>query len=140
MTTDFTPLQSALGGALIGASAVLLMAWLGRIAGMTGIVAGLVTGPDRGWRAAFLAGAAIAPAILTALGLAIPFDSPAPPVWVVISGLIVGVGVSYGGGCTSGHGICGNARLSRRSIVATISFMLSAFATVYVVRHLLGGF
>lgn len=138
--TDFTPLQSALGGALIGASAVLLMAWLGRIAGMTGIVAGLVTGPDRGWRAAFLLGAAIAPAILSALGVTIPFASPAPPLWVVLGGLIVGIGVSYGGGCTSGHGICGNARLSRRSIVATISFMLSAFVTVYVVRHLLGGF
>lgn len=138
--TDFTPLQSALGGAMIGLAAVLLMAALGRVAGLTGIASGLIFGPDRGWRAAFLLGAVLAPAGLVALGLPIGFDSPVPRPWLVVGGLLVGIGVSYGGGCTSGHGVCGNARLSPRSLVATASFMLTAGITVYVIRHLIGGF
>lgn len=140
--TEFTPWLSLLGGALIGVAAVLLMALHGRIAGMTGIIGGLmpVTG-DWGWRVAFLLGAIAAPTLMIGLGgIEIPFESPAPMVWTVISGLLVGVGVVYGGGCTSGHGICGNARLSPRSLVATAIFMLASFATVFVIRHLLGGF
>ncbi|WP_347267475.1 YeeE/YedE family protein [Paracoccus sp. (in: a-proteobacteria)] len=137
---NFTPFASALGGALIGFAAVLLMATLGRVAGMTGILSGMVFGPERGWRAAFLLGAVLAPAGLAALGLPIGFASPVPWPGLVIGGLVVGIGVSYGGGCTSGHGICGNARLSPRSLVATASFMLSAGITVYVIRHVIGGF
>lgn len=137
--TEFTPLQSAFGGALIGLSAVLLMALLGRVAGMTGILSGAIFGPDRGWRLAFLAGAIAAPILMGALGAGIAFDSPVPRPFLVLGGLLVGIGVSYGGGCTSGHGVCGNARLSPRSLVATVIFMLSAGITVYVIRHLIGG-
>jgi uncharacterized membrane protein YedE/YeeE len=110
--TEFTPLMSLLGGTLIGLSAVLLMAFNGRIAGMTGILTGLLppAASDWPWRAAF------------------------------IGGLIAGVGVHFGSGCTSGHGVCGMARLSPRSITATIVFMVAATATVFVVRHVLGGF
>lgn len=144
--TVFTPLQSALGGALIGLAAVLLMALIGRVAGMTGIIAGLLPGDGdqgrqgRGWRAAFLLGAVAAPALMLALGAPVPFDSPVPRPLLVLGGLMVGIGVTYGGGCTSGHGVCGNARLSPRSLVATLTFMLTAFATVYVIRHVIGGF
>ena len=126
---------------LIGVAAVALMALHGRIAGMTGIIGGLLPmSGDWGWRVAFLLGAITAPALMIrAGGVAIPFDAPAPLAWTAISGLLVGVGVVHGGGCTSGHGICGNARLSPRSLVATVTFMLAAFATVFVVRHLIGG-
>ena len=137
--TEFTPLQSAFGGALIGLSAVLLMALLGRVAGMTGILSGAIFGPDRGWRLAFLAGAIAAPILMGALGAGIAFDSPVPRPLLVLGGLLVGIGVSYGGGCTSGHGVCGNARLSPRSLVATVTFMLAAGITVYVIRHVIGG-
>ena len=137
--TEFTPVLSAFGGTLIGLSAVLLMALLGRVAGMTGILSGAIFGPDRGWRAAFLAGAIAAPVLLGALGAHIPFDSPVPRPLLVLGGLLVGIGVSYGGGCTSGHGVCGNARLSPRSLVATVTFMLTAGITVYVIRHVIGG-
>jgi len=145
--TEFTPWQSALGGALIGLAAVLLMALHGRIAGMTGIVSGLLgpaSGPEaggRGWRLAFLAGAAVAPLLLAAVaGMAIPFASPSPPIWTAIGGFAVGLGAGIGGGCTSGHGVCGMARLSRRSVVATLTFMLATGVTVHVVRHVIGGF
>ena len=137
--TAFTPLHSFLGGTLIGLAALVLMATLGRVAGMTGILSGLVFGPDRRWRGAFLLGAVAAPALLAAAGFAIPFDSPTPRVWLVVGGLIVGIGVTYAGGCTSGHGVCGNARGSARSMVATASFMLTAGLTVHVIRHVLGG-
>src|SRR5690606_22791400 len=107
---------------LIGLSAVLLMVFHGRIAGMTGIVAAIVPppGPDWAWRAAFLAGAIIAPALIVAVtgGDVIEFSSPMPAEWLIAGGLIVGIGVTFGGGCTSGHGVCGMARLSVRSIVA----------------------
>jgi len=138
--TDFTPLQSALGGALIGLAAVLLMAALGRVAGMTGILSGAIFERGRGWRLAFLLGAVAAPALMRAAGVEIAFDSPVPRPWLVVGGVLVGIGVSYGGGCTSGHGVCGNARLSPRSLVATGCFMAAAFATVFVIRHLVGGF
>lgn len=140
--TEFTPVQSLLGGGLIGLAAVLLMALHGRIAGMTGVLAGLLPGAEaRGWRLAFLAGAIAAPALLTTLiGFDIPFASDTPLPLVILSGLVVGIGVTYGGGCTSGHGICGNARLSARSLVATLTFMLTTGVTVYVIRHLLGGY
>ncbi|WP_127145842.1 YeeE/YedE family protein [Pelagibacterium montanilacus] len=141
--TAFTPLASLFGGALIGLSAVLLMAFHGRIAGMTGILTGVIPplARDWSWRAAFLAGAIVAPALLLASGgIEIGFESPVPAPWLVIGGLIVGVGVYFGSGCTSGHGVCGLARFSPRSLVATLVFMAATFATVFVVRHLLGGF
>ncbi|WP_127074097.1 YeeE/YedE family protein [Pelagibacterium lentulum] len=141
--TEFTPFTALLGGALIGASAVLLMAFHGRIAGMTGIIAGLVPpfSQDWAWRAAFILGAIAAPAlIVSATGPTIPFDSQVPTLWLIIGGLIVGIGVYFGSGCTSGHGVCGLARFSPRSLAATLVFMASTAATVFVVRHILGGF
>lgn len=141
--TEFTPVLSLLGGALIGLSAVLLMAFHGRIAGMTGILAGLLppVSSDWAWRAAFLAGAIVAPVLILGLsGQTIAYESPVPMPWIIIGGLIVGVGVYFGSGCTSGHGVCGIARLSPRSIAATLTFMATAILTVFVIRHLLGGF
>lgn len=143
MPTDFTPLQSAAGGALIGLAAVLLMAVHGRILGATGIVSGLMrfeNGADWRLRAALFAGIVSAPLALFLLTgsrpeIEIPVSTPA----ILIGGVIVGVGVSYGGGCTSGHGVCGNARFSRRSMTATVTFMATAIATVFVTRHILGG-
>lgn len=141
--TEFTPFQSLAGGMLIGVAASLLMLFYGRIAGLSGMMAAILPGGEsqgRGWRLAFLIGAALAPFLLLRLpGVSIPFESVAPVPWIVISGLLVGVGVTIGGGCTSGHGICGNARLAPRSIVATITFMLVTGLTVYVTRHLIGG-
>ncbi|MCZ4346872.1 YeeE/YedE thiosulfate transporter family protein [Devosia neptuniae] len=140
--TEFTPLASLSGGALIGLATVLLMAFHGRIAGMTGILTGLVPplASDWGWRAAFLAGAIIAPAILVSFSEAsVGFVNPVPTPWLVIGGLIVGVGAYLGSGCTSGHGVCGMARLSPRSIAATATFMATAIITVFVIRHVLGG-
>lgn len=141
--TEFTPVLSLTGGALIGLAAVLLMATHGRIAGMTGILTGLLppVSADWAWRAAFVAGAIVAPMLVLQFSDAvIAFDSPVPMPWVVISGLVVGVGVYFGSGCTSGHGVCGIARLSPRSLVATLTFLSTAIITVFVVRHLVGGF
>lgn len=140
--TEFTPWLSLLGGCMIGLSAVLLMAFHGRIAGMTGIVSGLLPplSDDWAWRAAFLIGAIAAPALIfVATGYVVPFESALPSPWLVIGGLIVGVGVYFGSGCTSGHGVCGMARLSGRSIVATLVFMSTTAATVFFIRHMVGG-
>jgi len=138
--TDFTPFQSLFGGALIGLSAVLLMAFHGRIAGMTGILSGVIPPlpEDWQWRAAFLAGAALAPLAYLALGGTIAFSVPVSTVMLVVGGVLVGIGVNYGNGCPSGHGICGLARLSPRSLVAVVTFMITAFITVFVVRHVIG--
>ena len=141
MDTAFTPYTSLVGGALIGLAAVVLMALHGKIAGMTGIVAGVIppVAADWPWRAAFLAGAIGAPALMVALGvIELPFHVPVSTAMLIVGGLIVGVGVTYGAGCTSGHGVCGMARLSPRSIVATLVFMATAFSTVFFVRHLIG--
>ncbi|SDG34188.1 YeeE/YedE family protein [Pelagibacterium luteolum] len=141
--TEFTPFASLFGGALIGLAAVLLMALHGRIAGMTGILSGIIPplAADWDWRAAFIAGAVVAPVFVVALfGDIVAFDSPAPVQLLIIGGLIVGVGVTLGGGCTSGHGVCGIARFSKRSIVATLVFMATTAATVFVIRHVIGGF
>lgn len=132
------PLLSILGGALIGLSAVLLMAFHGRIAGISGILAGVLppVSADWGWRAAFLIGAIAAPAVLFALsGQTIAFESPVPTAFVIVGGLLVGIGTYFGSGCTSGHGVCGIARLSSRSILATATFMAAAILTVYIIRH-----
>lgn len=138
--TEFTPLQSLIGGSLIGLSAVLLMAFHGRIAGMTAIVGGVLPpfSSDWQWRAAFLAGAIVSPLIYLAFGGEIDFNVPPSTAMLIAGGLVVGVGVTYGSGCTSGHGVCGMARVSPRSITATAVFMAATFASVYVVRHVIG--
>lgn len=142
MQTAFTPWASLGGGALIGLAAVLLMALHGRILGATGILGGLLRFDDPSdWRlrAALVVGMAVGPlACLLATGRMPVIDLPHSNLAVVTGGLIVGLGVSYGGGCTSGHGVCGNARFSRRSMVATVCFMATAFATVFVLRHVVG--
>ncbi len=138
--TEFTPWASLAGGALIGLAAVLLMALHGRIAGMTGILFGVVppVARDWAWRVAFLAGAIAAPTLWQMSGGGLAVEVPVSTPALVMGGLIVGLGVTYGSGCTSGHGVCGMARLSPRSVVATLVFMTATFATVYVVRHLAG--
>ena len=141
MATQFTPFLSLAGGVLIGIAAVLLMAVHGRIAGMTGILAGIIppVSADWPWRAAFLIGAILAPAVYTGVGGSIAFSVPVSASALVVGGLIVGVGVTLGSGCTSGHGVCGMARLSPRSILATCVFMATTAITVFVIRHLMGG-
>jgi len=136
---NFTPVSAAIGGALIGLAAVLLMVATGRIAGISGIFGGLINAPGRGWRLAFIAGLILAPLTGTLAGY--PLTEPQMPAsWavIVIAGLLVGFGTRLGGGCTSGHGICGVARLSPRSIVATAIFMAVAVAVVAITRHVLG--
>ena len=139
--TEFTPFQSLIGGVLIGLSAVLLMALHGRVAGMTGILTGVIppAASDWPWRAAFLAGAIVAPVIYLAAGGVIPFEVPVSTAALAIGGLLVGIGVHFGNGCPSGHGICGLARFSPRSLAAVLTFMLTAVVTVFVVRHVIGG-
>lgn len=139
---NFTPVSAAIGGALIGLSAVLLMLSTGRIAGISGIFSGLLNlrGEDKGWRVAFLAGLVLAPVIAGWIGYGMA--APALPAsWAVIvaAGLLVGFGTRLGSGCTSGHGICGMARLSPRSVTATVIFVVMAIITVAVTRHVLGG-
>ena len=141
MATEFTPYASALGGILIGLAAVILMAFNGRIAGMTAILGGVLEprNPDGIWRLAFLAGAVAAPMVAMALGAEFSFSAPTSGPLLAFGGVIVGVGVTFGSGCTSGHGICGLARLSPRSLVATVTFMATTFATVTLIRHGFGG-
>lgn len=141
MITEFTPVASLVGGILIGLAAVLLMALNGRIAGMTMMI-GAVLAPrasDTPWRLAFLVGAVAAPALAVLAGARFPFQEPTTGALLILGGVIVGVGVSLGSGCTSGHGVCGIARLSPRSIVATLVFMATTFATVTLMRHGFGG-
>jgi uncharacterized protein len=138
---NFTPVSAAIGGALIGLSAVLLMS-SGRIAGISGIFSGLLNGrgDDKGWRIAFIAGLILAPILAGLLGYGMA-EPRLPSNWIVIvvAGLLVGFGTRLGGGCTSGHGICGMARLSPRSVIATIVFMAAAIVTVAITRHGAGG-
>lgn len=137
----FTPASAAAGGALIGLAALLLILTAGRIAGISGIVGavfGLGTG-DRAWRAAFLVGLVLAPVATMAAGFRVPMpDMPSHWLVTVVAGLLVGFGARLGGGCTSGHGVCGIARFSRRSVTATLTLMLTAAMTVAVMRHVIG--
>ncbi|WP_423394676.1 YeeE/YedE family protein [Burkholderia sp. LMG 21824] len=137
----FTPWLSLAGGVLIGLAAAWLVAFNGRIAGISGIVGGLFTARagERDWRAAFVAGLIAAPLVMRVVG-----HHPTPQVdagWVELAaaGLLVGVGTRYAGGCTSGHGVCGMSRGALRSMVATVVFMAAGFVTVFVRRHVLGG-
>lgn len=138
--TEFTPYMSLAGGVLIGLAATLLMAMHGRIAGMTGILTGLIPpfASDWDWRLGFMAGAIGAPALFILAGGTIPFAVPVSNTALAIGGFIVGLGVFFGSGCTSGHGVCGMARFSPRSIVATLSFMAATFVTVFIIRHVIG--
>jgi len=135
----FDPISAAIGGALIGLAATMLMLVTGRIAGISGILGDLIdlAGGDRLWRLAFIAGLIAAPLAIAASGA--PLRAPTMPGWIVIviAGLLVGFGTRLGSGCTSGHGICGIARLSPRSIAATMTFMAVAMLVVAFTRHAL---
>lgn len=139
---NFTPISGFAGGALIGLAAALMMLLTGRIAGVTGIVGGLLRADtsDRLWRIAFVAGLIAAPLIVALFGAPLPRPAMNGSLAVVaVAGLLVGFGTRMGNGCTSGHGVCGFARLSSRSIVATFIFMTAAIATVAIARHGIGG-
>ena len=137
----FTPVSALIGGLMIGASAALFLVLNGRVAGISGILGGLLA-PGRGevgWRLAFLAGMFVAPLVYVAFGGALPpVELSASLPLLIVAGLIVGFGTRLGAGCTSGHGVCGIGRGSPRSLVATGVFMATAVATVFVTRHLLG--
>jgi uncharacterized membrane protein YedE/YeeE len=143
-TTEFTPWASLAGGLLVGASAALLLAAKGRIAGISGIAGGLFTAPHRaelGWRLWFLAGMIGGGAALAALRPELfRFELERSAATLVIAGLLVGIGSRFANGCTSGHGICGLSRFSRRSLAATLTFLATGALTVYAGRHLLGVF
>ena len=140
--TNFTPLSAAIGGALIGLAAVMLMLLAGRVAGIAGITAGIlgIGSIDRAWRIAFIAGLILAPIAAMLAGYAVPIPQM-PASWVVIvaSGLLVGFGTRLGSGCTSGHGICGLASLQLPSLVAVLTFLATAFLSANLVRALGGG-
>jgi uncharacterized protein len=138
---NFTPLSALAGGVLIGTSAAILLILNGRIAGISGIVGGLLqpTRGDAGWRVAFLVGLLVAPLVYLTLGIPLPpVTLDAPLGLLALAGLLVGFGTRLGAGCTSGHGVCGIGRGSPRSLAATAVFMTAALATVFVARHLLG--
>ncbi|GAB3761118.1 hypothetical protein GCM10028796_10890 [Ramlibacter monticola] len=144
MTLDlvhFTPWTSLAGGLLIGLAAALFVLLNGRVLGVSGIVGGLLRpgAGDRGWRLSFLAGLFAAPALWSLFAAPVAPRIAAGPVLLVLSGLLVGWGTRYGSGCTSGHGVCGISRLSPRSVLATLAFMATGFATVFVLRHTLLG-
>jgi len=133
-------IQALMGGGLIGVASLLLMLFNGRVAGVSGITHSAITSlaPSNWWRWLFLVGLIIAPLITALFGYGLPTSMPVGLPQLAIAGLIVGVGTHYGSGCTSGHGICGIGRLSKRSLVATLTFMLSAIVTVAFVNHVIG--
>ena len=139
--TSFTPLSAVIGGILIGLSATLLLWTTGRVAGISGIVGGLLrpAAAEVPWRVAFIIGLIAAPLLFRAAGGAAPAIAVTPSLpLAILGGLLVGYGTQLGGGCTSGHGVCGLARLSPRSLAATATFLLVALVTVFVTRHILG--
>ncbi len=144
MTIDwnvFTPWSALIGGVFIGISAAMFVLLNGRIAGISGVLGGLLR-PVRGdvaWRAAFVAGLVAAPLVYALFATVPAARIDADTGALVLAGLLVGIGTRYGSGCTSGHGVCGLSRLSPRSLVATGAFMAAGFVTVYVIRHLLAG-
>ena len=142
--TPFTPWSALLGGTMIGSAALLLWITIGRIAGISGVLAGALfpRGPDgaadRSWRAVFLLGLPLGALLVGWARGGLDVEISTEPLGIVLAGLAVGFGTQLGNGCTSGHGVCGVGRGSKRSIAATISFMLSGAATVFAVRHLFG--
>lgn len=137
-TTPFDPWAGVAGGILIGTAVVLLLVTLGRIAGISGIAAGAMThqGFERHWRLAFLGGIILSAIMYLVLWDGFPIETQVGSGWMIIAGLLVGFGTRLGSGCTSGHGVAGIARLSRRSIVATLIFIGAAVVTTNVIRHL----
>lgn len=141
IVTEFTPWASLVGGILIGLSAAMVMALFGRIAGISGITTGAWPGArdDWGWRLAFVAGLVAAPlAIILVTGGGVEQTVSNNLSGMAVAGLLVGFGTAWGSGCTSGHGVCGLARLSWRSLGAVVTFMAAAAATVFVLRHVIG--
>jgi uncharacterized membrane protein YedE/YeeE len=136
---SFTPASAALGGVIIGTAVAMLLLVNGRVAGISGIIGGLLRPQpgDMAWRAAFIAGLLLAPVAYRAFVNLPDIVVAASYPTLVVAGLLVGTGTRYGSGCTSGHGICGLSRLSPRSLVATLVFMAMGFVTVFVVRHLI---
>ncbi|TXR40193.1 YeeE/YedE family protein [Ectopseudomonas mendocina] len=144
MTIDwvsFTPWSALAGGALIGLAASLFALLNGRVAGISGLLGSLLQrgAEGRGEKAAFLLGLLLAPLLWGVFAALPPIDFEADSLGLIVAGLLVGIGTRYGLGCTSGHGVCGISRLSPRSLLATLCFMATGFATVFVLRHLLGG-
>jgi uncharacterized protein len=141
--TPFTPIASLCGGALIGAAAVLMMATTGRIAGVSGFLSRLLppySDSEAPSRLAFVAGLVLAPLLYVAVsGSPVAHAVSANLPLLAVAGVLVGVGTVLGSGCTSGHGVCGIARLSLRSAAATATFMAAAIVTVFVMRHIVGG-
>jgi hypothetical protein len=142
METEFTPWAGLVGGALIGLAAVVLMAGLGRIAGISGIFGGLLTldwGSETAWRAVFVAGLVMGAVAARMTGYFDPASVafPGTLLSIAVAGIAVGTGTALGSGCTSGHGVCGLARLSPRSLVATLTFMIVAALVVFITRHVL---
>lgn len=138
--SQFTPLTASLGGLLIGLAAITLMAFNGRIAGISGIIGNLLpwSKSESLWKLAFIIGILLAPfiwQIFAALPVSV-VNTSTPS--LIVAGLLVGFGTRLASGCTSGHGVCGLSRLSVRSLVATLSFMLAGFATVFIIRHVIG--
>ncbi len=141
MTLDwanFTPWTSLLGGVVIGIAAAIFVLFNGRIAGISGILGGLLQPKkqDIGWRAAFILGLLLAPLIFSAFAPLPPIRIEAGSGLLVLAGLLVGIGTRYGSGCTSGHGVCGLSRFSLRSLAATAAFMGAGFLTVFIARHI----
>jgi uncharacterized membrane protein YedE/YeeE len=143
MTIDwlhFTPWASLAGGILIGLATALLLLANGRVAGISGILGGLLR-PSRGdiaWRVTFILGLFVAPLVWLTMGAMPPAQIDHSPALLAAGGLLVGIGTRFGSGCTSGHGVCGIARLSPRSLLATVCFLAAGFVTVFIVRHVLG--
>ena len=146
MTIDwnnFTPWSSLLGGALIGAAAALFIVFNGRIAGISGILGTLMQRDawahyfGWGWRLAFMVGLLASPLVWQLFAPLPAMELPSNPRIIVLAGLLVGFGTRLGSGCTSGHGVCGLSRLSRRSLAATLTFMFFGVLTVFVMRHVL---
>lgn len=144
IATEFTPWASLFGGVLIGISAVMVMAFFGRIAGISGISSGAfgfwgkALAADWSWRLAFIGGLIAAPLAFTSLGGIVAQTVSTNLPAMALAGLLVGIGTRLGSGCTSGHGVCGLARLSRRSLAAVVTFMAFAAVTVAILRHGLG--
>lgn len=136
----FTPGSSLVGGLIIGGATALLVLGNGRIAGISGIVGNLLTSrsSDSGWRLAFVAGLLAAPWLFRLVASLPAIQINSSPTTLIVAGLLVGLGTRYASGCTSGHGVCGISRGSVRSVIATISFMVAGFMTVFVVRHVIG--
>ena len=135
---NFTPYSALMGGALLGIAVTVLLLWNGRVAGISGIMGGLLQpkAGDVAWRVVFILGLMASPLVYSLFAELPPIEIEADLPILVLAGLLVGIGTRYGAGCTSGHGVCGLARFSPRSLVATLSFMFAGFITVWLIRHL----